>query len=171
MSRRLLPAVATAFLAVLALLASPFVSPFAAPAGAAPLTQGSDLVGFTTPSTKIDCLFVPEDNGGITVNCLAEDANWKNPKRQPADCDLDWFPAEMSMTVNGRSATAKPVFYEGSCRGDIGATCVLDSCSTLAYGKTITQGQITCTSLKTGVQCKAKSGRGFLISRSGLKRL
>ncbi len=39
----------------------------------------------------------------------------------------------------------------------------------LAYGESITRGQFTCTSEKTGMQCKDdESGRGFTVAKAGV---
>jgi len=41
----------------------------------------------------------------------------------------------------------------------------------LAYGHQTTLGPFRCLSLTSGVRCRVSSGRGFLISRSGIGRL
>jgi hypothetical protein len=43
---------------------------------------------------------------------------------------------------------------------------------TLAYGKSVTMGRLTCTSSETGVECRAKgTGKGFSIARAGVRML
>jgi hypothetical protein len=54
--------------------------------------------------------------------------------------------------------------------------CAGDSClgnppqgtPTLAYGQTARHGPFSCLSESTGITCKAPSGQGFTISRSGI---
>ena len=43
---------------------------------------------------------------------------------------------------------------------------------TLAYGQQVTVGRYQCISLRSGIKCTVvKLGRGFLISRSAVKRI
>ena len=47
-----------------------------------------------------------------------------------------------------------------------------DQVPTLVYGAWLTAGPIRCTSLRAGVKCVvAKTGRGFLISPTSIKRV
>ena len=42
----------------------------------------------------------------------------------------------------------------------------------LAYGRSVSYGGFRCLSLETGVRCVVvRSGKGFLISRSGVTRI
>jgi len=44
--------------------------------------------------------------------------------------------------------------------------------TTLAYGKSVTLGGLTCSSSATGVECRAKgTGKGFTIARAGIRTL
>jgi hypothetical protein len=44
--------------------------------------------------------------------------------------------------------------------------------TTLAYGRSVVVGPFRCTSLRTGMRCVVRSsGRGFLISRAGIRRI
>ncbi len=124
---------------------------------------------FTTPSGNIDCeMFRSSGDNAVQVACLIENATWRNVPKEPADCGLDFNPYEISLDSmpNGKKIVNKVTV--GGCRGDIGPTCVTGDCHTLAYGKSETIGNITCTSRKTGVTCLAKRGnrRGFTIARA-----
>jgi hypothetical protein len=42
--------------------------------------------------------------------------------------------------------------------------------ATLDYGKSVTLGELTCTSSETGVECRVKgTGEGFTIARAGIR--
>jgi len=59
-----------------------------------------------------------------------------------------------------------------TCRG---VKCVgngPEDASTLKYGKSITVGPFRCTSLERGMRCVvARTGRGFELSKQGVRRL
>jgi hypothetical protein len=60
------------------------------------------------------------------------------------------------------------------CQGRrcLGCGCRPDGIPTLGYGKQITVGRFRCLSQSSGVTCKViQSGKGFLISRAGIRRL
>jgi hypothetical protein len=130
--------------------------------------QSTDSARFQTPSGNINCAMY-EDPEGDFASCLVKNSTWKNPKRRPADCDLDWEPAEISVTSEKRGSTITNRIFVGACRGDIGPLCEPDKCLTLTYGKSIKVGRITCTSQKSGVTCVTNRGRkrGFTIARAG----
>jgi hypothetical protein len=111
------------------------------------------------------------------VDCLLKANSWRHLKTRPADCDVDWFPAEMGMSVDLR--TGRWTVSIGGCRGDIGSLCYPDDpCSVLRYGRSI-QSVITrneprgirCTSAKNGITCRKiglKPGvHGFRIAYKG----
>jgi hypothetical protein len=125
---------------------------------------------FTSPTGNIDC-YMYLDGADNFVSCLVQEANWKNPPRRPADCDLDWAPEELSLGSRKSGTSYRNTVVVGACRGDIGPLCGPNECSTLAYGKSVRVGNLTCTSAKTGVTCTTLQGpkRGFTISRSGYK--
>ena len=66
-------------------------------------------------------------------------------RARPANCDLDWIPAELSLG-------SRRVII-GSCRGDVGPMCFND-CTTLRYGKSVNIGPIRCRSAANGVTCR-----------------
>jgi hypothetical protein len=72
----------------------------------------------------------------------------------------------------GRSVT---MAADGSLKVCDGTGCLgnpPDNATVLAYGHQSRLGPFTCTSRPTGVRCTvAGSGRGFVISRSGIARV
>jgi hypothetical protein len=131
--------------------------------------QLTEIIRFTSPTGNIDCEMYGID-GSPSAGCLVENATWKVSPKKPADCDLDWSPTEVYLSVEG-----KPAVSVGSCRGDIGPLCSPagnpDSCVVLPYGKSKSLGIITCTSAKTGITCVTTKGakRGFTVNKSGYK--
>jgi hypothetical protein len=77
-------------------------------------------------------------------------------------------PKQVRMDARGQLKT---------CRGrrciDLGCGCVEGfDYPKLAYGRSIAFAPFRCTSLMSGVRCTVvSSGKGFLISRSGLARV
>ena len=125
--------------------------------GAAPAGAATRLVHFTSPSGNLNCI------GGTSpafVGCLAKNATWPNERVQPASCDLDWVPHEL--TLGSRRVTI------GACRGDVGPLCFND-CTTLRYGTSVNIGPIRCRSAVNGVTCRYVRGKlaGFRIAREG----
>jgi hypothetical protein len=131
--------------------------------------QLTEAIRFTSPNGNIDCEMYRID-GSPSAGCLVENATWKGFPKKPADCDLDWSPAELYLSID-----VKPAVELGVCRGDIGPLCAPtgtpNGCSVLQYGKSKTVGIITCTSAKTGITCVTTKGikRGFTVSKSGYK--
>jgi hypothetical protein len=100
------------------------------------------------------------------VDCLVKTDTWPTHPPKPANCDVDWAPAELSMSGQRVSV--------GSCRGDIGPLCgpsAPDSCTVLRYGASVTVGRVRCSSAASGVTCRRTDGRhvGFRIAREGYK--
>lgn len=72
------------------------------------------------------------------------------------------FQPARSVTMS-RSGTLKTCSGQ-NCLGD-----PPENAKTLAYGKSVHLGPFACVSQESGVRCTVR-GRGFLISRSGVKR-
>jgi hypothetical protein len=164
MSRRIYSALlALSLISAAATFATVVTSPPAA-------AQSIDSARFQTPTGNINCALY-EDPEGDYADCLVKNSAWKNPKKKPADCDLDWEPAEISVTSEKKGSTITNRIFVGACRGDIGPLCEPSKCLTLTYGKSIKVGRITCTSQKSGVTCITTQGRrrGFTIARAGYK--
>jgi hypothetical protein len=126
-------------------------------------TAQAGLVHFRSPSGNIDCLLGSGNGTPNFADCLVKTHAWPHHPAKPSRCDLDFDPYEI-----GLSGTQ---VYVGSCRGDIGPLCGpgTDRCTVLAYGHSVTQGGIRCTSAPSGVTCRRLSGRhvGFRIAREG----
>lgn len=133
------------------------------PAGA----QRVMLENFTSPSRNIFCLMSLDENGA-SADCAVAKPTWAKLKAKPKDCDLDWDPAEIFLSVEGSQTT----IVEGGCRGDIGPYCG-DECPKLAYGTSKKLGNIQCTSQQQGIRCQTTTGKrkGFLIAARSWKKL
>ncbi len=145
--------VAVAGVALLA-IAGVFVGSWNASAPAA-----ETYVSFQSPSGNAHCTISTEPGEVSFASCELREFTGKIPKR-PADCDLDWVP--------GASVDAKGRVSVFGCQGD---TDVNPSNPKLAYGKSMKSGPYTCTSATSGITCKVKSGRGFLVSKGAIKAL
>ncbi len=130
--------------------------------------QSTDSTRFQTPSGNINCAMYADADSHY-ASCLVKSATWKNPPKRPADCDLDWEPAEASVGSRKKGTVVTNSVSVGACRGDIGPLCEPGGCSTLAYGKSVKVGRITCSSQKSGVTCVSNQGkrRGFTVARAG----
>ena len=122
-----------------------------------PAEAAQNFVTFQSPTGNVHCLLYTEPGETHFATCELREFSGKIPKR-PADCDLDWVPGA-SVDARGRVS----VF---SCQGDTNQS---PDNKKLSYGKSVKSGVFTCTSAVTGVTCKVKSGRGFLVSRSVIK--
>jgi hypothetical protein len=141
-------------------------------AGASPKATGKTF-HFKSPTGNIQCRMNAE-----AVSCLLRVNRWRRLKPRPADCDVDWFPTDMTMFLDPRSGRWRVGI--GGCRGDIGPLCYQgDPCFVLRYGRSVSSTVnptgprgLRCTSSPTkGITC-AKIGRkpgvhGFRIARQG----
>ena len=111
-----------------------------------------DLLFFRSPTGNIGCMIATGDYP--VVRC---DLRELTPSNLPAplDCDLDW----------GHSFEIGPSDRKGylACVGD---TVMDPSAITLSYGETITLGNFSCTSEKTGMTCTNPAGHGFSIAKA-----
>jgi hypothetical protein len=122
----------------------------------------SKLVHFKSPSGNINCIGAAADRfQPAFVDCLVRKNTWPSKRAKPANCDLDWVPAEIELS--------KRKTFVGACRGDIGPLCIdpADPCRTLAYGRFVDLGPIRCVSATAGVTCRYRTAprAGFLIAR------
>jgi hypothetical protein len=108
--------------------------------------------GFYSPSHSIACGMF-DDSSYRYVNCQSYDA-------------------KLSQTVklnrSGRLAICQDRGTRNRCNiGNPG-----EGTPTLSYGKQITVGRFRCLSLRSGMRCTViRSGKGFLISRAGVRRV
>ena len=129
-----------------------------------PAAAPAKLVHFKSPSGNINCIGAAGGSlGPAFVDCLVRKNTWPNRRPKPANCDLDWEPAQVGLS---RRKT-----FVGSCRGDIGPLCIdpANPCRTLAYGRSVDLGPIRCTSTTAGVTCRYRTvpSVGFRIAREG----
>ena len=96
----------TSLRAILALLG---VVLFMLPEAAA----GTTGAHFRSPSGNINCRMER-----AFVDCLVRADTWPRHAMRPPGCDVDWVPAELSLSA--RRVTV------GSCRGDVGPECLRD---------------------------------------------
>jgi hypothetical protein len=106
---------------------------------------------FRTPSTNIGCIFSSEPGrGGPYLRCDIRSGLKPKPARS---CTSDWAGFELNMKGGARTV----------CAGD---TVVNSRAKVLRYGSKWSGGGFTCTSRRTGLRCKNRSGHGFVLSRS-----
>ena len=131
---------------------------------AASSAQAARFVHFKSPSGNIDCTVGAGGGGPDGASCMVRTASWPRVPAKPRSCMLDWAPTEIDLSGTRTNL--------GSCRGDIGPLCIgAIRCSTLAYGRTLTVGQIRCVSAVSGVTCRRTDGRrvGFRVARQGYR--
>jgi hypothetical protein len=111
------------------------------------------LVQFRTPSANIGCIFSSEPGrGGPYLRCDILSGLKPKPAR-PKGCTLDWtFGYQMNSTGGARIV----------CAGD---TAVNRRAKAVRYGSKWSRGAFTCSSRRTGLRCKNRSGHGFLLSK------
>ncbi len=135
----------------------------AGPRSAAPVTPTPAGRTRTVPaSTEV---FVRSPTGNIVcalsdraAACEIADRTFTPPPK-PADCEFDWG-GELSVVPGAGVA-------EFGCVSD---TFSGEPSSTLAYGDTLTNGVVSCTSARTGTTCRTVRGRhGFTVSRAAYR--
>jgi hypothetical protein len=115
------------------------------------------FVHFKSPSGNINCIAF-----ATGAECVVKKQSWPRLPARPASCDLDWVPANVSLS--------RTKLFVGACRGDVGPLCYPGSgCRTLAYGRSIVVGKVRCSSATNGVTCRRTDRRhvGFRIAREG----
>lgn len=109
-------------------------------------TANATYAGFYSPSRNLSCTLADRDRRGSYVYCQSVKA-----------------PTSVRMRLNGRLKI---------CRGKKCLGRPAKNTPVLAYGKKVTIGRFRCHSLRSGVRCTViRSGKGFLISRSGVRRV
>jgi hypothetical protein len=122
----------------------------AATAIVAPASASAALRFFQSPSGNIDCII-----DATSVRCDIQKKSWKPPAK-PKTCPVDWG--------NGLGVDARGRGYV-VCAGDTAQAPPGEPYPTLAFGKSIKAGRITCSSATAGITCKNTQAHGFFISR------
>ncbi|MFO0992491.1 MAG: DUF6636 domain-containing protein [Hyphomicrobiales bacterium] len=110
-----------------------------------------EFIYFKTPSGNIQCSWYDID--GPEVRC--DIRNFTSSLQRPADCDLDWGYAFAVGANSGKGAAL--------CAGD---TVASPEAEILEYGRTFSQGGLSCVSETKGLTCKNGKGHGFSLSRA-----
>jgi Family of unknown function (DUF6636) len=128
----------------------------AAVVAASAASAGDEVVGFSTPSKNIGCMyahFSASAGSPATTDLRCDIGSGLRPKpAKPRGCDLDYGDS-YSMGKTGRAVVV--------CHGDT----ALGSKTILAYGSTWRHGGFTCVSRTSGLTCRNLSGHGFFLSR------
>jgi hypothetical protein len=103
---------------------------------------------FRTPSTNIACRSY-RFGGRTFLRCDIRSGLRPQPRRR---CQLDWTGLQLSSRDR-----ATP-----SCAGD---TVYHARAPILRYGRRWSRGGISCVSRTTGLTCRNRSGRGFVLAR------
>ena len=91
------------------------------------------------------------------MRCDIGDADWTLPPR-PADCELDW----------GHGVVLGDEVHVGICAGDT----AMGGPDVLAYGTSVSRGDLRCESERTGLTCRNRAnGAGFRLSRAAVELL
>jgi len=110
----------------------------------------------------------PKSGGGATLHLYVFDSPSRNIHCRLGDeglanCQTVKPPLSVHLTYNGHISV---------CRGTRCIGTGRSTAPTLGYGKKDAFGGYRCRSEKVGVTCTgAKSGKGFLINRAGVKRV
>lgn len=113
---------------------------------------------FKTPSGNIVCGHsVPPDTRDTAVGCGIQSGLKPTPRNTCTD--LDYSGKRMSLRASGRAVI-------DLCAGDPGPFLLAATAPVLGYGSTWRGGGITCTSRRTGLTCRNRSGHGFFMSRA-----
>jgi hypothetical protein len=112
------------------------------------------IVQFRTPTSNIGCVYSSEPGGsGPYLRCDILSGLKPKPRR-PKGCTVDWtFGFELNRTGRARIV----------CAGD---TAVNRHAKVLRYGHKWSVNGFSCTSRRTGLRCKNRSGYGFSLSRA-----
>lgn len=119
------------------------------PAGPA---QAQDYLSFHSPSGNIHCAIITGDWAEARCDIFELTPSYR---KRPADCDMEWG---NSFAVGAQGGGYLP------CVGD---TVADPGGFVLDYGREVSLGAFTCTSLSTGMTCTNGMGHGFSVSKRG----
>ncbi len=119
------------------------------------LPAGASAWSITTPSKNISCGDLP----GGKVQCLVFESTWAR-----RDCTQVKAVGYGTVGRRGRARVAVGCFGGLPFDPGRGAPRIL------RYGKSTTHRGVTCTSRKSGLRCRNRSGHGFTLSRARGRR-
>jgi len=119
--------------------------------------HASRFGSFKTPSGHIVCGYGAGSSAGDTsIGCGIESGLRPMPRNT---ChDLDYSGKRMSLHSTGTAVV-------DLCAGDPGPFLLVDKAPVLGYGSSWRGRGVTCTSRRTGLTCRNRSGHGFFMSR------
>lgn len=109
------------------------------------------LTFFHTPSHNVACAELAAYSTSLRCDILS---GLKPRPARPANCTLDWG-FGFIMAATGRARV--------TCAGD---STNDPHAKTIRYGVTWRIGPFVCTSRRTGLRCRNRSGHGFVLSRA-----
>ncbi len=113
-----------------------------------------DFISFHSPSGNIQCAMFTGDYAGVRCDMSELTQSYAKP---PADCEFDWG-SSFAVDTTGKGYLA--------CVSDAVAN---DDGMELGYGRSVTLGDFTCTSEKSGMTCRNAEGHGFSLSKAKQK--
>jgi hypothetical protein len=123
------------------------------------------------------CLVLAAVAMTLAAPALADQSSFHSPSGN-IQCELDFDVGpgvpNVAYCQTFEPAQAVRLKPNGKIKVCKGMACLGDgpeNATTLGFGERIDQGPFTCVSKKSGIKCTLASGRGFRISRSGIKRL
>jgi Family of unknown function (DUF6636) len=132
--------------------------------GLAPATAAAKFGSFKTPSHNVVCdwSYGFEDSPPIVICSIKSGLKPPPPHR---DCRGagDYTDHIISLQLSGHSR-------EASCAGDPGPLVSEPKAKVLHYGSTWRHGKLRCTSRRSGLTCRNKSGHGFTLRRARTTR-
>lgn len=119
--------------------------------GAVQPAAAQDYIAFRSPTGNIGCAIWTGQGAGARCDLRQLTRSYR---KRPAGCDLEWG---SSFAVDARGPGYLP------CVGD---TVFDPNAFTLGYGKSVSLGNITCTSQETGMTCTNSQGHGFTVRKA-----
>lgn len=113
------------------------------------------IIAFQSPTGNIGCQFVLGQDSAVRCDLMRYDNSFPD---KPRDCDFDFGGA---FWLSDWAETGEVI-----CHSD---TVIDPSAPVLDYGSTMTEGQITCWSEKSGLTCQNAAGHGFTLARKAQK--
>lgn len=114
-----------------------------------------DYISFHSPSGNIQCAIATGDYAQVRCDMSDLTPTYTKP---PADCEFDWG-SSFAVDANSRKGYL-------ACVSDAVAN---EDGMELGYGDSVTLGEFTCSSQKSGMTCVNAANHGFTISKAKQK--